>query len=75
MSYGLFTVTREELADLRRLREKLTTVTGAPASAERLVGELRALAEADPAARSWRILPAAGEDGGKLWRAEVVETA
>jgi hypothetical protein len=72
MSYGLFTISRSELRDPARLREKLETATGERSTAARLVSELATAAAADPAAVTWHIHPdtAAGGRGG--WRVEPV---
>jgi hypothetical protein len=57
MSFGLFTVTREELRDAAALRQKLELATGEAAAAASLCTELAAAAEQDPATRTWHVVP------------------
>jgi hypothetical protein len=70
MSYGLFTVTRDELADPAGLREKLALATGEGAAAARLVAEISRSAEADETLATWHVLPDPDRDTPTSWRVE-----
>jgi hypothetical protein len=72
MSYGLFTVTRDDLADPVTLREKLALATGEDAAATRLVAEISRSAEANEMLATWHVLPDPGKDAPTRWRVEPV---
>jgi hypothetical protein len=68
MSYGMFTVTRQEIEDPQELRRKLELATGDPGAALRLTAELAAAAGSDPATSSWHIVPEPEGDPRTNWR-------
>jgi hypothetical protein len=68
MSYGMFTVTRQEIDDPQELRRKLELATGDRNAAVRLTAELAAAAQADPATSSWHIVPDPEGDPRTNWR-------
>jgi hypothetical protein len=68
MSYGMFTFTRQEIADRDELRRKLELATGDVGAAVRLAAELSVAADADPATSSWHILPDTKGDPRINWR-------
>jgi hypothetical protein len=70
MSYGLFTVSREDLANPVGLRERLALATGEPAAADHLVAELLKAAGSDPAVSTWHVMPDPTRDAPARWRLE-----
>jgi hypothetical protein len=72
MSYGLFTVTRDELADPAALREKLALATGEGATATQLVEEIARSAQANETLATWHVLPDPDKHAPTRWRVEPV---
>jgi hypothetical protein len=68
MSYGMFTVTRQEIADQDELRRKLELATGDGHAAARLAAELAIAADADSATSSWHIVPDPEGEPRMNWR-------
>jgi hypothetical protein len=68
MSYGMFTVTRQEIVDRNELRQKLELATGDGDAAVRLAAELSIAADTDPATSSWHIVPDPEGDPRMNWR-------
>jgi hypothetical protein len=68
MSYGMFTVTRQEIHNPQELRQKLELATGDGDAAVRLAAELSIAADTDPATSSWHIVPDPAGDPRMNWR-------